>query len=96
MIIDSKLPGFKSYFSENRLQNDSVKTSINHTAVAPSEQNNVDLELTDSTKNPQDSYKEKKKKQEHSQKDKKEDQPARKFQTEAEAKSRNLKLLNLI
>lgn len=96
MIIDSKLPGFKSYLSENRLQNDSLKTSIDQAAVAPSEQNNIDLELTDSTNNPQDSYKKKKKEKKHSQEDKKEDKPERRIQTEAEEKSRNLKLLNLI
>lgn len=96
MIIDSKLPGFKSYLSENRLNNDGVKTSIDHSAVAASEQNNVDLELKDSTKNAQDSYKEKKKEQEHANEEKKEERPKKEIENEAEAKSRNLKLLNLL
>lgn len=96
MIIDSKLPGFKSYLSENRLNNDGVKTSIDHSAVAASEQNNVDLELKDSTKNAQDSYKEKKKEQEHANEEKKEEKPKKEIENEAEAKSRNLKLLNLL
>lgn len=96
MIIDSKLPGFKSYLSEGRLNNDALKTSINHSAVAPSEQNNVDLELKDSTKNSQDSYKEKKKDQSETPEEHKEEKPKRPVETEAEGKSRNMKLLNLL
>jgi hypothetical protein len=96
MIIDSKLPGFKNFLSENRLNNDGVKTSIDHSAVAASEQNNVDLELKDSTKNAQDSYKEKKKDQEQAKEEEKEEKPTIQIETEAEIKSRNLKLLNLL
>jgi hypothetical protein len=96
MIIDSKLPGFKNFLSENRLNNDGVKTSIDHSAVAASEQNNVDLELKDSTKNAQDSYKEKKKDQKQAKEEEKEEKPTIQIETEAEIKSRNLKLLNLL
>jgi hypothetical protein len=96
MIIDSKLPGFKSYLSEGRLSNDALKTSIDQSAVAPSEQNNVDLELKDSTKNSQDNYKEKKKDQSENPEEQKEEKPKKHVETEAEAKSRNMKLLNLL
>lgn len=95
MIIDSKLPGLKNYLSENRLNNGGVKTSINHSAIAASEQNNVDLELKDSTHNSQDSYSSKK--EENAKKDnsrKEEEKIEKVVVTEAEVKTKNLKLLN--
>jgi hypothetical protein len=95
MIIDSKLPGFKSYLSENRLNNGGIKTTIDQSAVAPSEQNNVDLHLDDDTKNSQDSYK--KKKEEHKEsKEKNEEKVEKIIQSDAEIKGKNLKLLNLL
>ena len=95
MIIDSKLPGFKSYLSENRLNNGGIKTTIDQSAVAPSEQNNVDLHLDDDTKNSQDSYK--KKKEEHKESKKKNEEKVEKIiQSDAEIKGKNLKLLNLL
>ena len=95
MIIDSKLPGFKSYLSENRLNYGGIKTTIDQSAVAPSEQNNVDLHLDDDTKNSQDSYK--KKKEEHKEsKEKNEEKVEKIIQSDAEIKGKNLKLLNLL
>jgi hypothetical protein len=95
MIIDSKLPGFKSYLSENRLNNGGIKTTIDQSTVAPSEQNNVDLHLDDDTKNSQDSYK--KKKEEHKEsKEKNEEKVEKIIQSDAEIKGKNLKLLNLL
>lgn len=96
MIIDSKLPAFKGYLSEGRLNNNALKTSIDQSAVASSEQNSVDLELKDSTKNSQDSYKEKKKNQSETPEEHKEEKLKRPVETEAEGKSRNMKLLNLL
>lgn len=96
MIIDSKLSGFKSYFSENRLNNGGVKTTINQSAVAPSEQNNVDTELNDSIKNSQDRPHEKKKEKRELVEEKKEEKTEKVVVSEAESKSRNLKLLNLL
>lgn len=97
MIIDSKLPGFKSYLSEGRLSNAGIKTTIDQSAVAASEQNNVDLELKDNTKGSQDSYKKKKNEEEQSHhKDGQKEQPKKQNPNEAEVKKRNLKLLNLL
>jgi len=97
MIIDSKLPGFKSYLSENRLNNGGVKTTINQSAVAASEQNNVDLELKDDTNSSQDDYNKKKNEEEHSQNnDKQKEKPTKQLPNETEVKKRNLKLLNLL
>lgn len=97
MIIDSKLPGFKSYLSDLRLSNNGVKTTIDQSAVAPSEQNNVDLELKDNTKSSQDSYKKKKDEKEFSKNNKdQEEKPKKQNTAEAEVKKRNLQLLNLL
>lgn len=96
MIIDSKLPGFKSYLSENRLNNDGVKTTIDQSAVAPSEQNNVDLELKDSTKHSHDNYNEKKKENPETPEEEKKEDAQKVVVSEAETKARNLKLLNLL
>lgn len=94
MIIDSKLPGFKSYISDNRLTNGGIKTTIDQAAVAPSEQNNVDLELDDGTNN-QDQYK--KKKEEHKEsKEHTEEKVEKIVQSNADVKGKNLKLLNLL
>lgn len=95
MIIDSKLPGFKSYLSENRLNNGGIKTTIDQAAVAPSEQNNVDLQLDDSTKHSKDPYN--KKKEEHKESKEQAEENVEKFvQSDTEIKDKNLKLLNLI
>lgn len=95
MIIDSKLPGFKNYLSENRLTNGGIKTTIDQAAVAPSEQNNVDLDLESSTKNAHDKNQKKKKKQETLEA-KKEQKAEITIETEADQKKKNLKLLNLL
>lgn len=96
IYIDSKSSGFKSYLSENRLSNGGVKTSIDQSAVAPSEQNNVDLELKDSTKNTQDQYSQKKEKHEQDAHEEQEEKSEKIVATDAEVKSRNMKLLNLL
>jgi len=95
MIIDSKLLGLKSYLSENRLNNGGIKTTIDQSAVAPSEQNNVDLHLDEETKNSQDPYK--KKKEEHKEsKEQAEEKVEKIVQSDADIKGKNLKLLNLL
>lgn len=98
MIIDSKLPGLKSYLSKNRLNNDGVKTSINQSAITPSEQKNLDLELKDSTKNSQESYKKNKKEQSKNPEEQKKEKHKKhvETETEVETKKRNMKLLNLL
>lgn len=96
MIIDSKLPGFKSFLSENRLTNGGIKTTIDQAAVAPSEQNNVDLQLDDSTKNSQDSYNKKKKEEHKESEERSEDKVEKVLQSDTEIKEKNLKLLNLL
>ena len=95
MIIDSKLPGFKSYLSENRLNNGGIKTTIDQSAVAPSEQNNVNLKLDDESNNSQDSYKKKKEEQKES-KEQTEEKVEKVVLSENEIKGKNLKLLNLL
>lgn len=94
MIIDSKLPGFKNYLSENRLSNGGVKTSIDQSAIAPNEQNNVDLELKDSTKNPNDPYNKKKEEDKKEQRKEEEEKIEKTVVSEVEVKAKNLKLLN--
>lgn len=94
MIIDSKLPGFKNYLCENRLNNGGVKTSIDQSAIAASEQNNVDLELKDSTHNSQDSYSSKKEENKKEKSKDEEEKIEKVVVTEAEVKTKNLKLLN--
>ncbi len=96
MIIDSKLPGFKNYLCENRLNSGGAKTSIDQAAIAFSEQNTtVDLELKDSTQNSQDSYSSKKEENEKKEKSEKEEEKIEKVvATAAEVKTKNLKLLN--
>lgn len=95
MHIDSKLAGFRSFLSENRLSNGGVKTSIDQSAVAPSEQNTVKLDMQlDEHGNPQD-YKRKKKKQQKNS-EKKEEQPQAEKKSESDLKKHNLKLLNLL
>jgi len=96
MIIDSKLPGFKNYLSENRLTNGGIKTTIDQAAVAPSEQNNVDLDLESSTKNSHDKNNQKKKKKDETLEAKKEQKTEVTIETEADQKKKNLKLLNLL
>lgn len=95
MIIDSKLPGFKSYMSENRLTNAGVKTTIDQSAVAPSEQNNVDLHLNDESHNSHDSYNKKKEKHQES-KEEVVAQVEKIVESDEQVKDKNLKLLNLL
>lgn len=95
MIIDSKLPGFKSYMSENRLNNGGIKTTIDQSAVAPSEQNNVDMHLNDDSKNSLDSYNKKKEKQKES-KEEVIEQVEQITHSDENIKDKNLKLLNLL
>lgn len=95
MIIDSKLPGFKSYLSEGRLGNGGIKTTIDQAAVSPSEQNNVDLQMDDNTNNSQDSYS--KKKEEHKEsKERPKEKKEPLVQNDSDIKDKNLKLLNLL
>lgn len=96
MIIDSKLPGFKSYLSENRLNNGGIKTTIDQSAVAPSEQNNVNLQLDNETKNSQDSYNKKKKEEQKESKEQTEEKVEQVVLSDNEIKDKNLKLLNLL
>ena len=96
MIIDSKLPGFKSYLSENRLTNGGIKTTIDQAAVAPSEQNNVDLDLESSTKNSHDKNNHKKKKKDQTLEVRQEQKAEKTNETETDLKQKNLKLLNLL
>ena len=96
MIIDSKLPGFKNYLSENRLTNGGIKTTIDQAAVAPSEQNNVDLDLESSTKNSHDKNNHKKKKKDQTLEVRQEQKAEKTNETETDLKQKNLKLLNLL
>lgn len=95
MIIDPKLPGHKTYLNEYQLNNGGIKTTIDQAAIAPSEQNNVDLHLEDSTKNSHDSYKKKKEKKKESKKESKEN-IKKIILTDSEIKEKNLKLLNML
>ena len=93
MHIDQKLAGFKSFLSENRLNNGGVKTSIDQSAVASSQQNNVAMNLDDETKQGHEKAKKKKKEQAEALKKKADELPRL---NDADIKTRNLKLLNLI
>ena len=95
MIIDSKLPGFKSFIAENRLNNAGVKTTIDQSAVAAAEQNSVFLDLQDEAK--QLYEKNKKKKEEKARKKAHDDlEKNKKKLSNEESKIQNLKLLNLL
>lgn len=95
MIIDSKLPGFKTYLNENQLTNCGIKTTIDQAAIAPSEQNNVDLHLEDSPKNSHDSYNKKKEEKKESHKET-EENVKKIVESDSEIREKNLKLLNMI
>ncbi len=96
MYIDSKLSGFRSYLSENRLNNGGVKTSIDQSAVAPSEQNNVEMDMQlDEHGNPKNLSK-KKKKQNKNANEKSSEEKIPEKKSDSDLKKHNLKLLNLL
>ena len=82
MDINNKLPGFKSF----------LKASIDQSAVAPSEQNNIGFNLKQ--KNGNNEEKSKKKHQKDLEQNK--EPETVKKPTEAEVKVTNIKLLNLL
>ncbi|AUN98389.1 hypothetical protein DOM21_09235 [Bacteriovorax stolpii] len=95
MNIDNKLLNLKSYLSENKLGKSGIKTTLNESAVAGSEKNNVDLNLDGDSKNPNEKSKKKQKNKEATttQKETKEVAPVK---SDAEIKQANLKKLNLL
>lgn len=96
MYIDSKLSGFRSYLSENRLSNAGVKTTIDQSAVAPSEQNNVEMDMQlDEHGNPRDPSKKKKKKNNGASSSSSQEIVLVK-KSDSDLKKHNLKLLNLL
>lgn len=95
MDIDNRLPGFRSFMSENKLNNGGVKTSIDQSAVAAGEQTDVGLNLnSEEEKNRNDKNKKKKKENQQSQKKNSESLVLKK--SDSEIKATNLKLLNLL
>lgn len=96
MYIDSKLSGFKNFLSENRLDNGGVKTSIDQSSIATSDQNNVQLDMQlDENGNPKDSSKKKKKQKKNSETA---DSVLKVIspKSDNDLKKHNLKLLNLL
>ncbi len=97
MYLDTKLPQFKSFLSENKLNNGGVKTTIDQSAVSAGENANVDLNLNSETGSEADKKSKKKKKDELEillKKQKSEEKISAKSETEI--KSINMKLLNLL
>lgn len=98
MNIDPKLAQFKSFLSENKLNNGGVKTTIDQSAVSAGENANVDLDLKGEAESQKDKSKSKNNKKN------KNDLLANKNLTDKklpvqnanEVKAINMKLLNLI
>ena len=96
MNVDTKFPTFRSYMSDNKLNNGGVKTTINQSAVSAGEQTNVDLNLSsEEEKSESKKSKSKKKNKTDLQANKKENDILIK-KSDAEVKSINMKLLNLL
>ncbi len=96
MNVDTKFPAFRSFMSENKLNNGGVKTTIDQSAVAAGEQANVDLNLnSEEDKNGNGKSKKKKKNKLDFLDDKKEEKVEVK-KSDAEVKAMNMKLLNLL
>lgn len=95
MNIDNKLPMLKNFMSETRLNNAGIKTTLNESAVAASEQNNVDLDLQ-LDGNGTDPKSKKKKKGKGEQKAQKSTAPELPKISSEELKVTNLKKLNLL
>ncbi|MBC7712856.1 MAG: hypothetical protein H7177_05930 [Rhizobacter sp.] len=95
MNIDPKLSQFKSFLSENKLNNAGVKTTIDHSAVTAGENANVDLNLNSDDGQSQDKKSKKKKKKDLDFLQKKANEDVN-VKSEAEVKALNLKLLNLL
>lgn len=95
IIIDSKLPSYKSALSENNAQANTSKTSIDQSAIGNTEQTNVTLDMSEESTGEHE--RNDKKKQQHD--EDKEDEQTKKDMpklSNAQIKTRNLKLLNLI
>jgi hypothetical protein len=92
MNIDNKMPLLKNFMTETKLNQSGLKSTINDSAVASSEQNNVSLELKNSAKNLADGKFKKRKKESQ-----KEDQYKDKSKTKEEIEKTNndLKAVNL-
>lgn len=96
MNIDTKLPAFKSFMSENKLNNGGVKTTIDQSAVAAGEQTDVSLNLnSEEEKNGRGNNKKKKKDNKNSLEENKSKNLAVK-KSDTDVKAMNMKLLNLL
>ena len=96
MNIDTKLPAFRSFMSENKLNNSGVKTTIDQSAVSAGEQANVDLNLNaEDAKNGNDKSKKKKKDTTETSKNYKSENN-NPHKSDSEVKNLNMKLLNLL
>lgn len=95
MNIDNKLPMLKNFMSETKLNNAGIKTTLNESAVAASEQNNVDLDLQLDGSG-QDSKSKKKKKGKTESKEQKNNVIELPKISAEELKATNLKKLNLL
>lgn len=98
MNIDNKLPLFKNFMTESRLNNGGVKTSIDQSAVSSGEESNVDLNLQNESKNGQSNLNKKKKKLDSMFKLKKNElcENEKSLDENQVDKKINLKLLNLL
>lgn len=96
MNVDTKFPAFRSFLSENRLNNGGVKTTIDQSAVSAGEQANVDLNLnSEDGKNGNEKFQKNKKNNLDFLKDKKIPVVEVK-KTDDEVKTINMKLLYII
>ena len=93
MNVDTKLPAFRSFMSENKLNNGGVKTTIDQSAVAAGEQANVDLNLNAEEEKAGNGKSKKKKKKVDFLTEKKEEVIEVK-KSDSDVKALNMKLLN--
>ncbi len=100
MIIDTKLPAFKSFMSESKLNNGGLKTTIDQSAVTGGEQTDVNLNLNSEEDSQESTNKKKESKQSEKENflftNKKEGEEVKKLRNPDETKALQLKLLNLI
>lgn len=96
MNIDTKLPAFRSFMSETKLNNGGVKTTIDQSAVAAGEQANVDFNLNSEEGKKGNGKSKKKEKDKLDFLENKNPEVTEVKKNGTEVKTLNLKLLNLL
>lgn len=97
MLINSKLPEFKNFLTENRMSTTHSETNVNNAGVSSTTQQSVLLNM-DSDASAQDAYSEKKKKKNKKNSEEKSAKSKNEIsvKTQEEIRAHIFKLLNLI